>query len=327
MAHLETTYLGLKLKNPIIVGSSELTNSVEKIIELEKKGAAAVILKSLFEEQILMNIDAERVNNMYDTYSDTENYVAYYLKKHSVDSYLSLIKEAKSKVKIPVIASINCLSSDEWTSFAKEIETAGADALELNIFLLPSDIEIKGSEIEKIYSEIILKVIQMIKIPVSIKLSSHFSGFANFISGISKLGIKGITLFNRFYSPDVDIDNERIVSTHIYSNPIENSSVLRWVGILSNKIECDIAASTGIHSGTDVIKNILVGANATQIVSTIYKNGSSHIKMMLEEIERWMDKKGYKDLDSFRGKLSQNKTMKPMIYERAQFMKYFSEHR
>ncbi len=325
MANLETTYLGLKLKNPIIVGSSELTNSVEKIIELEKKGAGAVILKSLFEEQILMNIDAERVNNMYDTYSDSENYVSYYLKKHNVGNYLSLIKEAKSKVKIPVIASINCISSEDWTSFAKEIEAAGADALELNIFLLPSDINLKGNEIEKIYSEIILKVIQLVKTPVSVKLSSHFSSFANFISGISKLGIKGITLFNRFYSPDVDIDKEKITSTHIYSNPIENSNVLRWVGILSNKIDCNITSSTGIHSGTDVIKNILVGANATQIVSTIYKNGSSHIKTMLDEIETWMDKKGYKDLESFKGKLSQDKTVKPMIYERVQFMKYFSD--
>ncbi|MCF8298162.1 MAG: dihydroorotate dehydrogenase-like protein [Saprospiraceae bacterium] len=325
MANLETTYLGLKLKNPIIVGSSELTSSVGQIIELEKNGVGAVILKSLFEEQILMNIDAERVNNIHNTYSDTENYVSYYLKKNNVDNYLRLIKEAKSKVSIPVIASINCISSDEWTSFAKDIELAGADAIELNIFLLPADIDSKGNEIEKVYSEIILKVIQMVKIPVSVKLSSYFSGFANFVSAISKLGIKGITLFNRFYSPDIDIEKEKIISTHIYSNPIENSNVLRWVGILSNKIDCDIASSTGIHSGKDVIKNILVGADATQIVSTIYKNGTSHIKTMLDEIEAWMDNKSYKDLDSFRGKLSQDKAVKPMVYERAQFMKYFSD--
>ena len=151
MVNLATTYLGLNLRNPIIIGSSELTNSVEKIIELEKSGAGAIILKSLFEEQILMNIDAERVNNMYETYSDTENYVSYYLKKHNVDSYLNLIKNAKSKVEIPIIASVNCISSEDWTSFAKDIETAGADALELNIFILPSDINTKGSEIEKIY--------------------------------------------------------------------------------------------------------------------------------------------------------------------------------
>ena len=325
MANLETTYLGLKLKNPIIVGSSELTSSIDKIIELEKNGAGAIVLKSLFEEQILMNIDAERVNNMYDTYTDSENYVSYFLKKHRVESYLKLIKEAKSKVQIPIIASINCISSDDWTSFAKEIETAGADALELNVFLLPSNIETKGSEIEKTYSEIILKVIQLVKIPVSIKISSYFSGFANFVNEISKSGIKGITLFNRFYSPDVDIETEKITSTHIYSNSDENANVLRWIGILSNKIDCDLAASTGIHTGNDVIKNILVGADATQIVSTIYKNGSSQIKIMLSEIEAWMDKKSYKTISDFKGKLSQSKTTKSMIFERAQFMKYFTD--
>ncbi|HBF87239.1 MAG TPA: diguanylate cyclase [Bacteroidales bacterium] len=325
MVNLATTYLGLNLRNPIIIGSSELTNSVEKIIELEKSGAGAIILKSLFEEQILMNIDAERVNNMYETYSDTENYVSYYLKKHNVDSYLNLIKNAKSKVEIPIIASVNCISSEDWTSFAKDIETAGADALELNIFILPSDINTKGSEIEKIYLEIILKVSLLVKIPISVKLSSQFSGFANFMVDISKIGTKGITLFNRFYSPDIDIENEKITSTHIYSNELENANVLRWIGILSNKINCDFSASTGIHTGKDVVKNILVGATTTQIVSTIYKNGNQQIEKMLNEIIDFMNQKGYKNLNDFRGKLSQDKSTKSIIFERTQFMKYFKQ--
>jgi len=180
MANLQTTYLGLNLKNPIVIGSSELTNSAERVADLEKAGAGAVILKSLFEEQILMDIDAERMNNMSGSYDYIENHLGYYLKKHSVDKYLNLIKDSKKAVNIPVIASINCYDDKEWIDFAEKVEKAGADALEINLFALPANSSISGREMEQNYLNVIIKLMNVVKIPVSLKLSSYFSGLANF---------------------------------------------------------------------------------------------------------------------------------------------------
>jgi len=325
MADLKTTYLGLELKNPIIVGSSELTNSVEKIVDLEKAGAGAIIIKSLFEEQIMMDIDAERANNMYGTYDHIENYVGYYLKKHSIDSYLKLVSDSKKAVEIPVIASINCVSADEWIDYAKKIENAGADALEINLFIMPANVEMTSEETEKIYTDIAKKLPEVVSIPVALKISSYFSGMANFLVKLSQTKINGLVLFNKFYNPAIDIETEKLVSHTVYSKVGDNSHTLRWVGILSGKVDCDISASTGIHSGADVISNLLVGAKAVQMVSAIYINGNDQITKAVAELDAWMDKKGYKTIEEFRGKLSQDSQKNPMMFERAQFMKYFAD--
>jgi len=325
MIDLSTKYLGLDLKNPIVVGSSELTSSVDEIRVLAEKGAGAIVLKSLFEEQILMEIDAERVNNMYDTYTDTENYVSYYLKKHSVDEYLKLIRDAKAAVDVPIIASINCSSPHEWVTFAQEIEKAGADALELNIFILPVDIEMTGESIKQVYYDIISEVRRYTKLPLALKIGSYFTGMANVLYRLSRKEIDGMVLFNRFYRPDINLREERIVAANIFSSPDENVLPLRWIGIMSNKVECDLSASTGIHDSSAIIKNLLAGATVTQVVSTLYKNSPAYLEVLIGELKEWMEKRGHNTIDEFRGKLSQSNIKRPILYERSQFMKYYGD--
>ncbi len=325
MANLATKYLGLNLKNPIVIGSSELTNSAERVAELEKAGAGAIILKSLFEEQILMDIDAERINNMSGTYDHIENHLGYYLKKHSINKYLNLIKDSKKTVNIPVIASINCYDDKEWIDFAEKVEKAGADALEINLFALPADADLSGREMEQNYLNIIDKLLSAVNIPVSVKISSYFSGLANFLIELSKTKIQGLVLFNKFYAPVIDIETEKIISGKITSSAEDNSNTLRWMSILSGKVDCDLSASTGIHSANEVISNILVGANTTQMVSAIMENGNKHIATVLSELEAWMDKKDYNFIEEFRGKLNQSNIKNPMMLERSQFMKYFAD--
>ncbi len=330
MADLTTKYLGLTLRSPIIIGSSGLTDSVEKIKELEKNGAGAVVLKSLFEEEIMMEIEdkikrADEDKFMYSKYSESFDYIDMHVKGNRLDEYTTLIKEAKKEVLIPVIASVNCISSHEWTSFAKQIENAGADALELNIFVLPADINADAEQYQKVYFEIIEKIKKQISIPVAIKISPYFSNLGHVVNKLSKTGIEGIVMFNRFYSPDFDIDNLKMLSANMLSNPAEQHNTLRWIAIMSGNVDCDIAASTGIHDGEAVVKQILAGANAVQVVSAIYKHGPDYIVEMLKNVEDWMDKKGYNYIDQFKGKMSQTESEHPAAYERIQFMKYFSE--
>ncbi|PLX05952.1 MAG: diguanylate cyclase [Marinilabiliales bacterium] len=298
---LSTSYMGLTLKNPIIVGSSGLTENVDNIIKLEKHGAAAVVLKSLFEEQILMDIDSKRMNNIFDSYSDVENYVGYYTKQHKINSYLQLIKDSKEKTSIPIIASINCDSDGEWVDFAKKIEEAGADGIELNIFILPSDTDKTGQEIEQVYFDIIKSVKAVTKLPIAVKMSYYFSGFANFAKQLSETGIESMVFFNRFFSPDIDIVSKKVGSSNVFSTPDENSMVLRWTVILANKLNCDIAATTGIHDGEGVVKNLMAGANAVQIVTALYQNGIGDITIILQEIEKHLEKNNFKSVNEIIG--------------------------
>ncbi len=326
MANLETSWMGLNLKNPIIAGSSGLTNSVENIVELERNGAGAVVLKSLFEEQIAASVSHTIEHNEYDNYyPEAEDYIRNYTHGNDVSVYLDLIRTSKQAVSIPIIASINCVSdSDDWVSFAKKIEEAGADGLELNIFILPSDPGKSGEENEKVYFNIIKKVSEAISIPVSIKISYYFSGLAQFITRLSWTNIKGIVLFNRFFSPDIDIESMEVKSSFVFSNPAELAISLRWIAMMSSHVKCDLAASTGVHSGDAVIKQLLAGAHAVQIASVLYKKGFQEIGVMLKEMESWMERKNFNAIDDFRGKLSTSEYDNPAAYERVQFMKHFS---
>lgn len=325
MVNLETTYLGLKLKNPLIVGSSGLTNSVENIIEIEKKGAAAVVLKSLFEEQINYAVAKTILQDLTaNQYPEADDYIRNYTYQNDVTKYLKLISEAKAAVNIPIIASINCISGDEWVSFAKNIEEAGADALELNIFILPSDPNKTAEQNEAVYFEIIDKVLAQVKIPVAIKISYYFSSLANMVTKLSWKKINGIVLFNRFFSPDIDIENFEVKTSNVFSTPAELAISLRWTAMMSTHIKCDLAASTGVHDGTAMIKLLLAGANAVQIASVLYKKGFKEISSMLEKLENWMERKNFNTIQQFRGKMSIDETSNPAAYERVQFMKHFS---
>ncbi len=325
MADLKTKYMGLELKNPIIVGSSGLTNSIENIIEARANGAAAVVLKSLFEEQIFQDVNKTMAEDEYsNAYPEALDYISNYSKDFTVDKYLQLIKEAKAAVDIPIIASINCVTSNDWISFAKQIEDAGADALELNIFILPSDPRKNSVDNEKVYFEIIEKVQKVVKIPIAVKLSYYFSGLAKTALSLSWTGISGMVLFNRFFSPDIDIDTFEVKPTNVFSSPEELSISLRWVAMLSSRLHCDIAASTGIHDGNAVIKQLLAGAKAVQLSSILYKKGFGEIKGMLKDLEAYMDKHKFKSIAEFNGRMSIKETENPAAYERVQFMKYFS---
>ncbi len=325
MANLSTTYMGLKLKNPIIIGSSGLTNSVENIKEAAANGAAAVVLKSLFEEQILHSASHTLMQNEGSNYyPEAEDYIRNYTRSSDLDNYLKLIRDSKKAVDIPIIASINCVSSREWTDFAKKIEEAGADALELNIFVLPSDPTKSGEQNEALYFDILEKITKTVKIPVSAKVSYYFSGMAKMALKLSWTGISGLVLFNRFFSPDIDIDNFEVKATNVFSTPAELSTSLRWVAMLSSQVQCDIAASTGIHDGKAVIKQLLAGAKAVQVASVIYKKGFKEVQFMLDEITVYMDQHNFKTLDQFIGRMSVKKAENPAAYERVQFMKHFS---
>lgn len=322
MINLETQYMGLTLRNPIIVGSSGLTNSVEKIKELETNGAGAVVLKSIFEEQIQMEVNSLTTEHL--GHAEEMDYITQYTKQHTLDEYLKLIKESKQAVSIPVIASINCISSTEWVTFARRIQDAGADALELNVFIMPANFQQKGEEIEQRYFDIIAQVREQIDIPIAVKMSYYFSGLSNMVFNISVRDVQGIVLFNRFYSPDIDLDTMEMVSSHVFSTADEYCRPLRWIGLLADHVKCDLAASTGIHDGFCAVKNILVGAKAVQVASVIYKKGPAHIKVMLDQIETWMKDHNYTSLKDFQGKMSQDHIKNPVLYERAQFMKYFA---
>jgi len=326
MANLETKYLGLTLKNPIIAASSGLTNSIEDIKEFEANGAGAVVLKSIFEEEIILQLEKDQsaMNRESFIYPETVDFYDDMASDDALTEHLKLIREAKKEVSIPIIASVNCVSGEKWPYYAQSLQDAGADAIELNVFIMPSDFSKTCDENEKLYFQIVEEVKKYVDIPISLKISFYSSNLGSIIQQLSHSGIDGLVLFNRFYSPDININNFELNSSHVLSHPNEIAMPLRWIGVMADRAECDLAASTGIHDGEAVIKQILAGAKAVQVASTIYKNGKKQIKTMLDDVESWMKQKGYDKLDDFRGKLSQMKTDNPAAYYRMQFMKFFA---
>ena len=326
MANLTTTFAGLELKSPIIVGSSGLTGSVKHLKEFEENGAGAIVLKSLFEEEIVFEYhkfleEADRYGYDYE-YAD---YFDYKIKQDNIDNYVKLIKDAKATVNIPVIASINCVSTHEWPFFTKKIEEAGADALELNIFILPSDPNKTSQEIEETYFKIVEEVKKQVKIPVIVKMSYFFSNLGQMIVKLSEK-VDGLVLFNRFYNPDIDIKTGKIIPASIFSRPEDIVIPLRWIALSSGKAKAPLAASTGVHNSENLIKILLAGGSAAQVVSTVYKNGAGQIKKMLDELNAYLDEQGKASVKDIIGTASQSNLKNAAAFERVQFMRYFSDH-
>ncbi len=322
MIDIKTQYAGLTLRNPIIVGSSGLTSSPERNKEYEKAGAGAIVLKSLFEEQIEMQSDSLVKTSDFPEASD---YIREYVKADQVGNYLNIIKKSKEACTIPIIASINCYKADAWIDFAKQIELAGADALELNVFFMDTDITHDFDATRAMYVNIIRKVKETISIPVIMKIGRFFSNVPALVHILKVNGADGVVLFNRFYKPDIDINKMQITSGNVFSSHSDLSDTLRWTAIVAGKVPgISIASSTGIHDWEDVIKCLLAGASAVQMCSAIYTYGAEIISQVLTCVEEWMLQAKYQSLSQFQGKLSFANIENPSMYERAQFMKYYS---
>ena len=320
---LRTTYLGLELKSPIIVSSSTLTGNVESIKKCADAGAGAVILKSIFEEQISSEIKREEgysEEDIYDAYPEAQEYLNTFMRGSEIEIYEKLIRESKKVVDIPIIASINCSDKGEWIRIAKELQDAGADALELNIAIAAFDRDLDPRKIEDEYISILKEVEKNINIPVSVKLGDHFTNISRLAFNLTKAGAKGLVLFNRFYNPDINIEKMKVVTGNSISAPEENHNTLRWISLLSSQeIPCELSASRGVYTGEDVIKQILAGAQTVQVCSTLYRNGIEYVKQMNADIEAWMDRHNFNNVKDFRGIANKKEDIK--VVERLQYLR------
>ena len=324
---LTTTYLGMNLKNPIVPSASPLSRDIGNIKEMEDSGAAAVVLYSLFEEQITH----EALELYFHTVTHQESYAeatSYFpeteIYNMGPEEYLEQIRKAKEAVQIPVIASLNGATPGGWTDYAKKIEQAGADALELNVYMLATDVKKSSEDIEKTYIEILKLVKSSIKIPVTMKISPYFSSLAGFAKKLDDAGADGLLLFNRFYQPDIDLDTLEVVPNVLLSNPQSMRLPLRWIAILYGRIKADLAATSGVHSAEDVIKMVMVGAKITEMFAALHQYGIGHIRSVLRDIKTWMIDHEYESFDQMRGSMSHRSASNPAAFERANYMRALS---
>lgn len=327
---LSTTYLGFKLRTPLVLSSSPLCEGIDNIKRAEDAGASALVLRSLFEEQL----KKERLEfNRYltdntDSFSEASSFVPE-PKQFNLgpEEYLETIRQAKSSVKIPVIASLNGATDGGWIDFSKKIEQAGADALEMNIYYIPTDPCMTSQDVEAIYFDILKNVKAAIHIPVAVKVSPFFSNMANMASRFVEAGANGLVLFNRFYQPDIDLQALEVSPHVLLSTPQAFRLPLRWIGILYGKIKTDLAASGGIHSAADVIKMMMVGANVAMLCSVLLRHGVGHLQKIEKEMEQWMAENEYESIRQMRGSMSQQHCEEPSEYERAQYIKALQSYK
>ena len=328
--NLTTNYLGLLLKNPIVASSSPLSHTVDSIRRLEDAGAAAVVMYSLFEEQIGFDsyyIDYHLTQGI-DSYAESISYFPD-MQSYNVgpDEYLNLIRRAREAVDIPIIGSLNGTSVGGWTDYAALIEEAGADALELNIYYLPTNVEISGLEVERLYLEILSAVREVVTIPIAVKLSPFFSSTANMASRLADHGADGLVLFNRFYQPDFDLENLEVAPRLVLSNSDELRLPLRWVAILYGRLSVDLAITSGIHTSHDVIKGLMAGAKVTMMASELLQNGVRRIGQVLNELVTWLNEHEYESVTQMIGAMSQKHCAEPAAFERANYMKMLQSYR
>jgi len=322
MKDLKVKYMGIELDNPIIVGASNMTTSLDKLKKAEELGAGAIVYKSLFEEQIQLErfqLD-EKLTEFNDIYAEMLT-IHPHIEHAGPDEHLMNIRKAREKLSIPLIASLNAVNNDTWIKYAGLLGETGVNGIELNFYQNPSDFDKDAKEIEDEQIRIMKEIKQNITIPVSVKLSSDYTNILNFIKKLDQTGVDAFVLFNSFFQPDIDVKSEKHIKSFNFSNKGDYKKSLRYAGILYDNIKADICSSHGIFTGTDVIKLILSGASCVQMVSTLYKNGLEQINNVKKELAEWMDSKNYRNINEFRGKLSKNKlSNNPFIYKRAQYV-------
>ena len=327
---ISTNYLGLKLKSPIVPSAGPLSSELSNLKQMEDAGAGAVVLYSLFEEQI----EHEELELNYHTSVPAESYAeaTSYLPdafefRRGPEEYLEHIRKAKDAINIPLIASLNGKSIGGWVDYSKQIEAAGADALELNIYFIAADVNKRSEEIEKNYTHIVRRIRSEIKIPIAVKMHPFFSSTANMAKELSEAGANGLVLFNRFYQPDINLEKLEIEPDVILSTPMEMRLPLRWIAILYDRIKADLAATTGVYTAEDVIKMIMAGASVTQMLSSLIKFGIGHIADVITNLKNWMEENEYKSVTQMRGSMSYKNVADPAKLERANYMKVLHSYK
>jgi dihydroorotate dehydrogenase (fumarate) len=322
---ITTKYLGLDLANPLVASASPLTGKLDTLVQLEEAGASAVVLPSLFEEQI--EHDSWAVHDLYEYGSaiSPEAFGGYVPEMEGYNTgpehYLELLAKAKDNLTIPVIASLNGMSPGGWTRYARTMQEAGADALELNVYRVATDIDMTGSEIEKSYIELVTDVRESIDIPLAVKISPYFSSLASMCRRLVEAGADGLVLFNRFYQPDINLDELKVKPDIVLSSPVNLRLPLRWTAILRGRLDASIATSSGVHTGEDVVKLLLAGADVTQMASALLKYGPSHLATVLFEMESWFSEREYTSIEQGKGSLSQVSSADPEAFERTNYMR------
>ncbi len=329
MVDLSTTYLGLHLKNPLVAAASPLSKKVDTMRKLEDAGASAVVMYSLFEEQIVHESRAldHFLTHGSESFAEALSYfpdMATY--NMGPEKYLEHIRKAKEAVSIPVIGSLNGISSGGWVDYARKIEQAGADALELNVYYIPTSFELSGDELEKAYVQLVKDVRAQINIPLAVKLSPYFTALPNLGRRLVQAGANGLVLFNRFYQPDLDIETLEVTPNLQLSTSEEIRLALRWVAILHGHIQADLALTGGVHTAQDMIKAVMAGANVTLLASALLAHGVEHAGVILAETQTWMEQYEYESIEKMRGSMSQRSVAEPAAFERANYMKALSSY-
>jgi dihydroorotate dehydrogenase (fumarate) len=314
---VSTKYLGMKLKSPLVASASPLSEDIDNIKRLEDAGIGAVVLYSLFEEQLRLEQEEYNFHTTQGTDAFAES-LSYFPEvedyKLGPELYLEHIQKAKAAVDVPIIASLNGSTIGGWTDFAREFESAGADAIELNIYYIPTDPDLTGQEVEQQYIDILKAVKGAVKIPVALKFSPFFSNFSNMAAKMDAAGVDGMVLFNRFYQPDIDLDEFEVKPNLQLSQSTTMRLPMRWIAILKDRVKADLAATTGIHTGTDVIKMLMVGASATMLCSSLLKHGINHVKNIEDHMKQWMSENNYVSVGEMQGSMSQKKTSRPKLF-------------
>ena len=346
MTDLTTRYMGLELKNPVIVASCGLTRTVEGVQQCAAAGPGAIVLKSLFEEQILAETAAlEEMADETAPHTEAYDYLEGYGQLLGPRDYLKLVRDAKRAVDVPLIASINCTTDRRWAEYARKLADAGADGLEINIGFLPNDAQMTAAEVEERHERILYAVRSQVDLPVALKVGPYFSSFTNLAARLGKdrleapeftVGYCGpgpgerkvawkaadaLVLFNRFYRFDIDVDTLEVTGGNPYSTSEEQHLPLRWIALLAGRLDCDLAASTGVHDGRDAAKHLLAGASAVQVCSALYRHGLERVELILDQLGAWMQSNDFQRLDDFRGRLSQHRSDRPKAFERLQYIK------